>query len=26
MYFGLIGALVYQMHAAHVWLAPFHKQ
>ncbi len=26
MYFGLIGALVYQMHAADAWLAPFHKQ
>ena len=26
MYFGLIAALVYQMHAANAWLAPFHKQ
>lgn len=26
MYFGLIAALVYQMNAAHTWLAPFHKQ
>lgn len=26
MYFGLIGALVYQMHAADLWLAPFQRR
>ena len=25
MYFGLIAALVYQMHATEKWLAPYHK-
>ena len=25
MYFGLIAALAYQMHATEKWLAPYHK-